>query len=279
MFKPSPILQKRIPKRLRRYRSPAYLILQSALRSVHPSAKHINGNASETLGVESKGWNYLFAEKPVAHVPISITARQVFVKRTPNDSGRQRDKNLLCIFQTITSKPFTHLSARHHWSPCLHTSLKENESSLPLREWNHSIYTFNKSLSRSLPATSMTALSLLKAYLNAVPRGSEAVLGPLSSHRYIHRSRSSFRAFLSDNSRADKCIICPSLMGKISRGSRSSFKIQYRRLCDAGPNVIWKHWGAGRPDSYLEAISQMAATPADVQDSIVGGTEIDTPNL
>ena len=191
MFHLTLSLQKRLERRLRGFRTPAYRILRSAIRSICPTAYKARRSGSPPLRsvydsewamflppLARKRWNpYSIRipsknkrsiEKPNSKEPFHYTQQNNPASSIPQ-IARQ-------YFHTSPTDPIAikRSIAPPHFSPPLETS---RCSPLATEQWNHSIYTYNKQTTKPLPATSLNAKKLLSAYFNMIPRGFNDVLG------------------------------------------------------------------------------------------------------
>ncbi|OCK85790.1 hypothetical protein K432DRAFT_388294 [Lepidopterella palustris CBS 459.81] len=219
MFRSSPILQKRIEKRLRGYRTPAYRILQSAIKSIHPTARRTRRIGDPPLqSLYTSEWGCLLPppgqeesrssnRKASYNGTIQYLALQDGLNKTnvPDilkkyiEKGSPARTRQLLVFNQCRSPPFT---------PAVEGAF--GYSPPATEQWSHSIYAYNKSSIKSLPATALNARRLLKAYFNMTPHGFGDVLG------------------------------------KICRTGHQSFHIPFRRLCAAQPSIQFKHYSSGQ---------------------------------
>lgn len=252
MFRSSPILQKRIEKRLRGYRTPAYRILQSAIKSIHPTARRTRRIGDPPLqSLYTSEWGCLLPppgqeesrssnRKASYNGTIQYLALQDGLNKTnvPDilkkyiEKGSPARTRQLLVFNQCRSPPFT---------PAVEGAF--GYSPPATEQWSHSIYAYNKSSIKSLPATALNARRLLKAYFNMTPHGFGDVLGKFANRRYLLRS--CFRSFISDRS-TNKQPVKEELMGKICRTGHQSFHIPFRRLCAAQPSIQFKHYSSGQ---------------------------------
>lgn len=249
MFCPTLSLQKRLERRLRGFRTPAYRILRSAIRSICPTAYKTRRSGSPPL-------RSLYDSEWAMFLP-PLTR-----KRWNPCSIRIPSKNKRCIEKPNSKEPFHYIQQSNqapsipqiarqyfHTGPAHPIATKRSIAhppfSLPLEasrysppateQWNHCIYTYNKQTTKPLPATSLNAKKLLSAYFNMIPRGFNDVLGKvgqlppsnpyfsnfgntnLNSAKFTDRKylrRSCFRAFISDRATGMQPVKAE-LMGKV----------------------------------------------------------------
>ncbi|KAF1815493.1 hypothetical protein P152DRAFT_455212 [Eremomyces bilateralis CBS 781.70] len=290
MFKPSPILQKRTPVRLKGFRRPALRLLRAAEVSMHPLA------TMEDLGVPhiqpTRGQSNHDAWKKLGHPIVAIQRRAgLTVVHQGAGSGdpaentqlarlgateriwspreqqlREEGKADLVDVPAIARKKQKRRTG-HEIVPLENATQRPRPRTNPGRYkppatlyWQHSIYTYNKASMKPLPATTRNATKMLRGFITRYPKDLDGVLDALRTEN--SRARTPLRAYLSDRS-SPRTDMLPSLIGVISMLGKGGFLYPWRAMQSLAPEITFKHYNGGRVgiqtfvyDRRIEALRQ-----------------------